>query len=167
MKKVMVSFVFVVAMLLQSTASYAHCQIPCGIYGDSMRFDMIEENLKTIEKSMKEIEELSTEDSKNFNQIVRWVNNKEVHADKISVIITSYFMAQRIKTSAENYEKKVTLLHQMLVTAMKTKQSTDVKQVAKLRALTKEFKAIYLSKKEKAHEAGHKSMSARKSSESK
>ena len=22
----------------------AHCEIPCGIYGDEMRFDMIEEN---------------------------------------------------------------------------------------------------------------------------
>ena len=33
----------------------AHCEIPCGIYTDEMRVQMIEEHCKTIEKSMSQI----------------------------------------------------------------------------------------------------------------
>ena len=38
---------------------YSHCQIPCGIYDDPARLAMIAENITTIEKAMKSIEELS------------------------------------------------------------------------------------------------------------
>ncbi len=34
------------------TASPFHCQVPCGIYGDKMRVDMMMEDLATIEKAM-------------------------------------------------------------------------------------------------------------------
>ena len=30
----------------------AHCQIPCGVYTDEMRFTMLEEDFQTIEKAM-------------------------------------------------------------------------------------------------------------------
>ena len=38
---------------------YSHCQIPCGIYDDRARFDAIAENAATIEKSMKQMTDLS------------------------------------------------------------------------------------------------------------
>jgi len=64
---------------------------------------------------------------RNANQIVRWVLNKEKHADDTAAIITSYFMAQRLKPvdkdagAAYNaYIRKLTLLHEMLVGCMKT-----------------------------------------------
>jgi nickel superoxide dismutase len=44
-----------------------------------MRIDMIHENIITIEKSMNMINELATGDKMNYNQMVRWVNNKEEH----------------------------------------------------------------------------------------
>lgn len=132
---------------------YPHCQIPCGIYGDPARFDMIAENITTIEKSMKQITELSKQDKPNMNQMVRWVQNKEKHADDISHIITYYFMAQRVKPKLKTngkeygeYVQKLTLLHEMLVYTMKTKQTTDLANVEKLRSLLTEFQAVYFSK---------------------
>ena len=136
------------AMALQSAALWAHCEIPCGIYGDELRFSMIEENIQTVEKSMKMIVELSG-DSANANQMARWVNNKESHADHIREIVTQYFLTQRIKLPSpeteaqEAYRNKLALLHQMLVYAMKCKQTTDTANAGKLRELAREFKQAY------------------------
>ncbi len=136
---------------------FSHCEIPCGIYDDPMRFDMMAEEITTIEKGMKQIQMLSEAGEKNYNQIVRWVVNKDTHADAFTEIVTYYFMAQRIKpTSAgsgadyQDYVNKLTLLHRMMVTAMKCKQGTDLDNVAQLRSLLSEFRVAYLGE-----EAGH------------
>ena len=130
----------------------SHCEIPCGIYDDEMLIKMIDENITTVEKSMKQIIELSGQDKQNMNQIVRWVQNKENHADEISHIVTQYFMTQRLKpVEADHseaymgYVEKLTLLHQMLVYSMKAKQTTDLANVEELRSLLTSFKAAYLN----------------------
>ena len=130
---------------------FAHCQIPCGIYDDETQFTLMLEDVTTIEKSMAQITSLSKEHNPNYNQIVRWVDNKEVHADKLSESITSYFMTQRIKAvSKENtdaytkYVREITLLHQMLILTMKTKQTTDLENCTALRKLIAEFKSSYM-----------------------
>lgn len=131
------------------TQVYSHCQIPCGIYDDDARLKEIAEHITTIEKGMKQIEELSQSDPMNMNQIVRWVNNKDDHADELNEIVTYYFMAQRISPAAaesaeyKDYIRKLTLLHEMLVTGMKCKQTTDLVHVEKLKGLLKEFSAAY------------------------
>ena len=147
--KILVTGALTVAVVIGSLA-YSHCQIPCGIYDDDARFDAIGENITTIEKSMKEIVTLSAEPKPNMNQIVRWVSNKEHHADELSETVTYYFMAQRIKLPAEgdmkaqnDYFKKLTLLHQMLVYSMKARQTTDLKNVDKLRHLLEDFHKAY------------------------
>ena len=61
----------------------AHCEIPCGIYDDQLRIEMIKEDIGTVEKSIRQIKALSQEETANYNQIVRWVTNKEAHANKI------------------------------------------------------------------------------------
>lgn len=148
-KRIVAVSVLTVVGILVSMA-YSHCQIPCGIYGDQMRFDTITEHITTIEKSMKLITELSGQDKPNMNQIVRWVQNKEDHADEISHIVSYYFMAQRVKlpakgdTKAHNeYVKKLTLLHQMLVYTMKAKQTTDLANVEQLKSSLNEFHKVY------------------------
>ena len=73
-----------VSMVVLASLAWPHCQVPCGIYNDQMRFDMIGEHIATIEKSIKQITELSAEPKPNMNQIVRWVNNKDEHADEIA-----------------------------------------------------------------------------------
>lgn len=128
----------------------AHCEIPCGIYHDKMRFEMLRENIQTIEKSINEINRLSSDDKKNYNQIVRWVVNKDNHADNIHHIIYQYFLAQRIKPveeadSAEYkaYTTKLVLLHKIIVYSMKAKQSTDKENVKQLNTLVDEFEKAY------------------------
>lgn len=139
-------------MFLHESAG-SHCEIPCGIYGDDARFTAIAENLTTIEKSMNQIIQLSSEPGKNANQIVRWVNNKEAHADHIREIVAQYFLAQRIKAPADDdpaaraaYSGKLALLHQMIVSAMKCKQTTDTAHVMKSRELLQAFQTLYNKK---------------------
>jgi nickel superoxide dismutase len=136
--------------LVIAGSAQAHCEIPCGIYGDRMRIDMIAEDIATLEKSIQEINALSAHETKNDNQIVRWVQNKEVHADRISHTVTQYFMTQRLepanpehKKEQEPYLKKLTLLHKMLLHAMKAKQTTDLKHVEELRRLLDAFDKAY------------------------
>jgi len=125
----------------------AHCEIPCGIYDDQMRIALIAEHIQTIEKSMSQIKELELHPSKNYNQIVRWVVNKEHHADEIQKIVSQYFLTQRIRPDAKNYVQNVTLLHKMLVSAMKCKQTMDPAHPSQLRALLDEFSKSYFNPK--------------------
>lgn len=148
-KRILAVSILATSVVLASIA-YSHCQIPCGIYDDEARFDSIAEHITTIEKSMKMITELSDQDKPNMNQIVRWINNKDHHADELSEIVTYYFMAQRIKLPAagdtkayNDYVKKLTLLHEMLVYSMKSKQTTDLGNVEKLRDALKKFHQAY------------------------
>ncbi len=150
-KKVAAVLVFIIVFFVIGSAVYSHCQIPCGIYNDPMRFDELTEEIATIEKSMNMINQLSAEAKPNMNQIVRWVENKDTHADAFSEIVTYYFMAQRVAPvemkDADAYNKylnKITLLHQMVVTSMKAKQSTDLAEVKKLTELTAAFKKAYM-----------------------
>lgn len=133
---------------------FSHCQVPCGIYNDQMRIKMIAEHITTIEKAMNQVITLSKESAPNYNQIVRWVNNKEIHAEELSDIVTYYFMTQRLKPIPEtdaahyaNYRKKLELLHHLLFYTMKAKQSTDLQVIEKLKKLLKEFEKAYFGKK--------------------
>ena len=138
--------------LALATGAQAHCEIPCGIYGDEGRFATIQEDITTIEKSMRQINELSG-DLANINQLTRWVNNKEHHADDIRHLVTQYFLTQRIKLPDEGdaeavavYKEKLVLLHKMMVYAMKCKQTTDLANAKKLHDLTHEFQKLYSGK---------------------
>lgn len=132
------------SLLLFGTNAYSHCEIPCGIYDDAMRMTMIEEHAATIEKSMNQIVEL--EKGGDANQLVRWVTNKEHHANEVQHIVTQYFMTQRIKFDAQDYDQKLAALHQILVYAMKCKQTTDTTNVAMLRQAAEEFHQLYFHK---------------------
>ena len=133
-------------MLLLAGNVGAHCEIPCGIYDDEARIDMLLEHVTTIEKSMKQIVAIEKSEQHDANQLVRWVMNKEQHANELQEIATQYFMTQRIKFDAKDYDKKLGLLHQMLVYAMKCKQSTDLAHTAKLTSVINDFKQLYFAK---------------------
>jgi nickel superoxide dismutase len=146
MKKIALSLAFLlVSCGFFISNAFAHCEIPCGIYDDQARMNMIFEHALTIEKSMQEITAL--EDGKNANQLVRWVTNKEKHADLLQNIVSQYFMTQRIKLDAADYDKKIAALHKMLIYSMKCKQTTDPANVEKLRAAAKEFQTLYFDHK--------------------
>ncbi|PIU66627.1 MAG: superoxide dismutase [Armatimonadetes bacterium CG07_land_8_20_14_0_80_59_28] len=131
----------------------AHCQIPCGIYDDETRFTLMLEHVTTIEKSMTQIASLEKASERNDNQLVRWVNNKEAHADELSEIVTFYFMAQRVKPAKQDdkaaygkYIQEITLLHQMVVRAMQSKQTMDQSHCVELRRLIADFRKSYAGK---------------------
>ncbi|MFC1678746.1 superoxide dismutase [Ni] [Elusimicrobiota bacterium] len=141
--------------------AHAHCQVPCGIYGDGLRFELMEEHVSTMEKAMSRIEALSAA-GKNRNQIVRWVNAKEKHADELAEIVTYYFMTQRLKPAPTakapkrlEYLNKLELLHRMLVHAMKAKQTTDLSHVSSLRELIVEFRSAYFGESDRGHLERH------------
>ena len=120
----------------------AHCQVPCGIYDDDNVLQSMHTDWTTIEKAAKEIESLSKDPAANAHQLVRWVNNKESHAQAIQDKVLNYFLAQRLKTDeadSEAYLKKLKLCHEVIVTAMKCKQSTDSANVSKLHDLLHDF----------------------------
>lgn len=142
MKKSLYILIILCAALVVNTGNaFAHCEIPCGIYDDEARMALILEHAATIEKSMKEITEL--EKGGNANQLVRWVTNKEHHANELQYIVTQYFMTQRIKFDAADYDKKLAALHKMLVYSMKCKQTTDLANVEMLRQAAEEFHTLY------------------------
>jgi len=149
-----VSIVCGLLLALAAQAALAHCQIPCGIYDDAARFTEMREHVTTIAKSMKQITTLGAAENKDWNQIVRWVENKEDHSDELSRIVTHYFMAQRIKPPKDDagedakrkYATRLTLLHRMLVEAMKAKQTTDAAHVEALRELIDAFEKAYTVK---------------------
>ncbi len=155
-----------ILLLLLSMASYtklsAHCEVPCGIYNDMLRVELLMEHFTTIEKSMTQINKLSNEENKNYNQLVRWINTKEEHANKIQNIVYQYFMSQRISIKKEDdrkarkkYISQITLAHKLLVLAMKTKQSTDTKYIAELQSTLKQFTEVYFSKEDLKHLKEH------------
>jgi nickel superoxide dismutase len=142
-----------VALFSFSTASRlsAHCQVPCGIYSDDTVLKDLQTHQATIAKAMAQIIELSKDPAKNANQIARWVVNKEQHASKIQDTMTRYFLAQRIKldeaaSNKEAYLKKVTLVHKIIVHAMKCKQGTDVKNAEILHQAIDSFTQAYSAK---------------------
>jgi nickel superoxide dismutase len=149
-KKVALIFLITGLLFSMNRVLLAHCQVPCGIYDDPMRFKMIAEHITTIEKAMKLITELSEATPVNYNQIVRWVTNKEKHAEELSDILGYYFLAQRIKpVSSEDekaykpYLKQLELIHHLIVFTMKAKQSTDLSIINKLRDLLSAFEKSY------------------------
>ena len=137
--------ILLVACILFLTASFAaaHCEIPCGIYDDEMRINMIGEHINTIEKAMSQVTDLQGKAPVNYNQVTRWIVTKEKHANELQKIVTQYFMTQRIPPGAKDYMKKMSLLHKMLVSAMKCKQTIEPAHTKELSSLLKEFHHVY------------------------
>ena len=109
-----------------------HCQVPCGIYNDAARIVHMEEDIATIKKAMTKISDLAGRtDAQSLNQIARWVTTKESHAQNLQETILNYFLAQRIKEKQkgdegrQKYVDQTLLLHQLIVVAMKCKQTVD------------------------------------------
>ena len=129
--------------LLIAAPAFSHCEIPCGIYDDRMRISMLKEHVDTIEKSMEMIN--NPADGKGSHQHIRWVMNKEIHANEFQEIVSQYFLTQRIKAGDQNYEEMLKHLHQMLVFAMKCKQTSDLQNAAKLEEHIDAFAKLYFA----------------------
>ncbi|HKK32471.1 MAG TPA: superoxide dismutase, Ni [Desulfomicrobiaceae bacterium] len=125
MPGLMIVFLLGAGLLVPRSAA-THCQIPCGIYDDHARVVSMLEDVATIEKSIRLIIELSGKtDPQSQNQLVRWVMNKEKHAQNIISTISDYFLTQRVKPSQKDYTDRLKKHHAVIVAAMKAKQHAD------------------------------------------
>lgn len=115
----------------------AHCQVPCGIYGDDAKFAELLQHVETIEKAVSELAQ--TEGAQN----TRWVINKESHAQRIQSELMDYFLTQRIKADQSNYPELLSGLHGVAVAAMKCKQSSEASAVVALKQALEQFQAEY------------------------
>ena len=147
MKKAALYMTMAVLFFATTALVNAHCQVPCGIFDDQMRIHLMEEHVTTIEKAMQQIEA-----NENQNQTVRWIMNKDKHADELTDIVTYYFMAQRIKPGMDRYDDNLKSLHQIMIYSMKSKQTTDLAHVEKLKELIHSFEHTYLGDHEHSHE---------------
>ena len=124
--------------------SFAHCQVPCGVYGDTARFTQMLEDQSTIAKAIGQISELADKkDAQSANQLTRWVATKEDHSSKIQKIIAEYFLTQRIKSSSDNYDSLLKGAHAVMVAAMKCKQGVDAKNADSLKSAIESFQSVY------------------------
>lgn len=122
----------------------AHCQLPCGIYDDHARVLLMLEDAATIEKSVVLITELSGKsDPQSQNQLVRWVMNKEEHAQKIISLISDYFLTQRVNPAQKDYTARLIKHHAVIIAAMKAKQNADMAHVNALKISIKELLPYY------------------------
>ena len=123
-----IAFTVVGSILILAQPAYAHCQIPCGIYDDYARVQAMLEDAATVEKSAKLIAELAGKpDAQSQNQFVRWVMNKENHAQKIISTISDYFLTQRVNPGQKDYVDRLIKHHAVILAAMKAKQNADIK----------------------------------------
>lgn len=147
-------FLLTLLILFGAYQSFAHCQIPCGIYDDNARVKAMLEDVATIEKSSKLISQLSSKsDAQSKNQLVRWVTNKEKHAQKIISTISDYFLTQRVKPGQKDYKERLVKHHAVILAAMKTKQNVDLKYVKNLKECVKALLAYY--PEHKKHKGAH------------
>ena len=155
-------FMFAFSMLLASNAMATtpvepapkpvpHCQVPCGIYTDQLRFESMLEDTKTIAKSIGAINDFAANvaggmSGTAINQVSRWVSTKEDHASHIQEVMASYFFAQRIKADHKDYTGQLASAHRVIVAAMKAKQAADPATADALKEAIYDFYRAYEGK---------------------
>lgn len=131
-------------VLLFSVTAYSHCQIPCGIYNDAARVVRMLEDGETVLKASRLITELSGKtDATSQNQRVRWVMNKEKHAQNVISTISDYFLTQRVNITQKDYVERLKKHHAVIVAAMKAKQNADEKYAVALLKSINGIKSYY------------------------
>lgn len=128
-----------------------HCQVPCGIYTDQLRFESMLEDTRTIAKSIGAINEFAEGAGQGMtgtavNQVSRWVSTKEDHASHIQEVMASYFFAQRIKADHKDYTGQLASAHRVIVAAMKAKQAADPATADALKNAIYDFYRAYEGK---------------------
>ena len=137
--------------VVATTATAPHCEVPCGIYADQMRFEMMLEDTATIAKAITNINEFAASvgdglTGKSINQTTRWITTKEDHATKIQHVVSQYFLTQRIKSDHKDYTGQLATAHRVIVAAMKCKQDADPATAETLKKAIYELYTAYEGK---------------------
>lgn len=112
--------------------TFNHCQVPCGIFDDPAIVGDITQACITIRKAIvqsKGLHATAGSDVLAMNQMVRWINTKEEHCNKIIHLVSDYCLCQRVKRSnfktETDYLQALKIHHMVMQAAMKAKQSMD------------------------------------------
>lgn len=123
---------------------HAHCQMPCGIYHDDMVYDQIDQYAETMYKCCSELNsDHATDSIKDRQQFVRWIMEKEKASDEVSILITTYFLQQKIKPGEEDTTKRLILAHNLLFLIVQIKQNCDVKFTHEFMETWEQFKHMF------------------------
>ncbi len=140
----LVTLVALAGLLFSAHSASAHCQVPCGIYDDHAKVDALLQDAETVIKAGNMIADLSGKtDAQSHQQLVRWVNNKESHAQNVIFVMADYFLTQRVKASQEDYVQRLKDHHAVIVAAMKAKQSADSAAGEALKAAVEKLFVYY------------------------
>lgn len=121
----------------------AHCQLPCGIYHDDLKFAQLDECIQTIKKAIDEIKANGGGSALENNQLVRSVNLKDEYADKIAHMMSFYFLQQRMSSSEKNFAPMLCKAFEILKMSAQVKSSVDVTLVNELQSSIASFKKLY------------------------
>jgi hypothetical protein len=130
--------------------TWNHCQVPCGIFDDPAIVQELQQACTTIRKAMAESKTLHATmnvEPLAMNQIVRWIQTKEEHCNKIISLVSEYMLCQRVKRvnfATENeYMQALKLHHQVMQSAMKAKQSLNESDMDKLEQDVAQLAKLY------------------------
>jgi predicted type IV restriction endonuclease len=111
----------------------------------------VKQCVTTIKKAMVQIKEIyaaGTPGPQEMNQIVRWINTKEEHANKIITAVSEYCLCQRVKkevfASENDYVEALKSHHSVMQAAMKCKQTVDEAAVHALEHAVGDFEKMYV-----------------------
>lgn len=123
----------------------AHCQMPCGIYHDQMVYDKIDEFYETMFKAISSLNDNTLSSNFDKNQFIRWVITKEQSCDEIALLITKYFLQQKIKPDDNDSDTTDLLksMHKLLFMLVQIKQNADLKFVKEFGQEWDHFKDLF------------------------
>lgn len=131
--------------LLPSQAVYAHCDIPCKIY-DPYAAQVAAHSVIRMTQMLIEAEGMD-DGIKREMHVSRLTKVKEDHAEivkhEVRVIWGDYFKEEQMQKVVDISE----LVHNIMLTASKTKQETNLEESKKLLSLVQEFaEKFYMTK---------------------
>ncbi len=133
----------IAALICQTGALIAHCQMPCGIYHDEMVFNQIDQYIETMYKGMTELKTSKFATPMERNNFTRWVLLKETASDEMANLITQYFLQQKIKPGEPDTAKRLVSAHKMLFELTAIKQNVEVKMVEDFADEWENFKQMF------------------------
>lgn len=121
----------------------AHCQMPCGIYHDSMVYDQIDQYVETMYKGQTVINDNKFANAHDRNEFVRWILTKDKSSDDMAQLITTYFLQQKIKPGEDDTDKKLKAAHKLLFLIVAIKQNSDRSIVEQFADEWEKFKLMF------------------------
>lgn len=136
-------FIFTIGIFLVKATLRGHCQMPCGIYNDSMVYDKIDQYVETMYKGDTILTNGKFANPWGRNEFVRWVITKEKMTDEIAELLMTYFLQQKIKPDEEDTVDKIKSVHKLMFMLVQIKQNTDRKFVENFNEEWNKFKLMF------------------------